>query len=785
MSLFRICLGTMFCIEALAAVPLSDIPGRLQQTATIVRRANSHARPVGAIAEIERKLPRFRQGAHGLLATTEGLLKRRPSAGTTRELRNGWALIGKRLVGWQDLVRKRSASLQEDFDALDAETKAWGATLEEAAGQQIPSDLQSEIRRVMESIAAAEKGVLSRRNTILKLLGDLSRLGIDLEEMDERLSETMSEGRGMLLRIDAPALWQPETKPDDGGAGGEFKFESVEAAAEVTQYYLLNLLEFVGFELLVFAVLAAVFFRLKMEVERSRQAEDEPVQRLVLALQRPFSTAMLLTVVTGALWNSAAPEFLLSFGWYATLIPLCRVLPRLAAPGLAPFVWSLAGLFAADGLLAFLPPASFAGRILVMLLAGGAGLGLLAYKRRLRDVGLGHGWRRTGEAGIAMGVALLGVSVVSEAIGATALSRYLEGGVLRGIYAASALYCCFSILRGLVHLGFRAFNGRGLPAWKMSMNLQDTMVRGSMWLALALYLVLLLRAFQVWDPLLDWNARVLEHKVSIGALNFTLGSAFTFTAVLAAAAVLSRILRFIAAGLRERIDLQRGTSEAVSRLAHYAILTAGFLLALGASGIDLTKFNVLAGGLGVGVAFGMQNIVNNFVSGLILLFERPFHVGDKVTVGATSGEVADVGIRASVIRTWDGADVIIPNASLILGEVTNWTLSDDRRRGELRVGVAYGTDTARVIGALTETALGHPDVLRDPAPTVHFTGFGDSSLEFILRFWTKLEVHLETASQLHEAVYHRLARDGVEIPFPQREIRIRPANLPEVDSATR
>ena len=115
--------------------------------------------------------------------------------------------------------------------------------------------------------------------------------------------------------------------------------------------------------------------------------------------------------------------------------------------------------------------------------------------------------------------------------------------------------------------------------------------------------------------------------------------------------------------------------------------------------------------------------------------------------------------------------------------MTNWTLSDDRRRGELRIGVAYGTESGRIISALTETALGHPHVLREPTPTAYFVGFGESSLDFILRYWTLLDHHLDTGSQLHEAVYRRLTDEGVNIPFPQREIHFKPTGLPEVDSA--
>jgi potassium-dependent mechanosensitive channel len=194
---------------------------------------------------------------------------------------------------------------------------------------------------------------------------------------------------------------------------------------------------------------------------------------------------------------------------------------------------------------------------------------------------------------------------------------------------------------------------------------------------------------------------------------------------------------------------------------------------LGAAGIDLNRFTVLAGAFGVGAGLGFQNVVSNFVSGLILLFERPLHVGDKVTVGDTSGEVKDIGIRASRILTWDGADVIIPNASLISGNFTNWTLSNDLRRGELKVGVAYGTHSGRVLRILREVASDQPLILKDREPVALFTGFGESSLEFSIRYWTLLDNYVAAGSRLHEAVYERLEKECVEIPFPQRDLNLR------------
>jgi small-conductance mechanosensitive channel len=205
----------------------------------------------------------------------------------------------------------------------------------------------------------------------------------------------------------------------------------------------------------------------------------------------------------------------------------------------------------------------------------------------------------------------------------------------------------------------------------------------------------------------------------------------------------------------------------------------GFLFAVNLAGFDLDRFTLLVGAFGVGIGFGLQNVVNNFISGLILLFERPVQVSDRVQVGAMLGFIEHIGIRASVIRTFEGAEVIVPNGQLISDVVTNWTLSDRMRRIDIDVGVAYGTDPQRVLGILREVAVAHPDVLADPAPYVLFMAFGESSLDFSLRAWTSdYEEFLRVGSELRVQIWHALKEAGIEIPFPQRDLHLRSGGLP-------
>jgi potassium efflux system protein len=187
---------------------------------------------------------------------------------------------------------------------------------------------------------------------------------------------------------------------------------------------------------------------------------------------------------------------------------------------------------------------------------------------------------------------------------------------------------------------------------------------------------------------------------------------------------------------------------------------------------------VITGALGVGVGFGLQNIVNNFASGLILLFERPIRVDDVVEVAGLVGTVKRIGARSSTITTGQGAEVIVPNSNLLSNQVINWTLSSPWRRVEIPVGVAYGSDPDAILKLLTSVATENPGVMNEPPPVAYFLGFGDSALNFELRFWS---AHQDSWFQLKSDVSIGVARAlreaNIEIPFPQRDLHLRSSDI--------
>ena len=220
-------------------------------------------------------------------------------------------------------------------------------------------------------------------------------------------------------------------------------------------------------------------------------------------------------------------------------------------------------------------------------------------------------------------------------------------------------------------------------------------------------------------------------------------------------------------------EVELGTRFVFEAVTRYIILLFGYTSAILALHISFSSLGYIFAALSVGIGFGLQEIVSNFISGLILLLERPVRVGDTITVGTTSGTVQRISIRATLVLNWDREVIIIPNRKFITEEVVNWSHNDQVVRSSIDVGVAYGSDIEKVTRVLMEVARAHPRVLRQPEPKVLFLAFGESSLDFVVRIFTMITDKVTTKNDLTAAIYRRFSEEGIEIPFPQRDLHLR------------
>jgi small-conductance mechanosensitive channel len=376
-----------------------------------------------------------------------------------------------------------------------------------------------------------------------------------------------------------------------------------------------------------------------------------------------------------------------------------------------------------------------------------------------------------------LGSFLLVVIIIAELWGKEKLAGYLFVSSIGSIVFVISIMLFVYMIRGGVEWVFRDSPLRHMAPLPSD---ADALIRRvSLFIEVAIWGLLLLPAILVLWGVYDTPREAMKGLLAFGfnvkSVRISVGLLIVLAGILYGSFLASWILqRLLLEKVLLGLGLERGVRLSIKRLVHYAIIVAGFLLALSTLGFELTQFTIMLSALGVGIGFGLQGIVNNFVSGFILLFERPLRVGDIIELGGNWAEIKRIGLRATTVRTFDQADVIIPNADLVNSQVTNWTLSSRQIRLIIPVGVAYGSDVALVMETLMACAGANAKVLQTPPPQVLFLSFGESTLDFDLRVWVvDADDRLEVTSELHQEIDRSFREAKIEIAFPQRDLHLR------------
>lgn len=379
-------------------------------------------------------------------------------------------------------------------------------------------------------------------------------------------------------------------------------------------------------------------------------------------------------------------------------------------------------------------------------------------------------------AGLRVGACCLAVVLVAELFGNAALANHLFVMPVRAIGLTIAWWLVIRSMKGGLEWIFHRSDWP-LPA-AMRQN-PDTAVRrlAIMFngLLVVIYVCTLLVIWEIYpDPIAAFNG-LLAIGVTVGEQRITVGLVLEAAALAFGAYISARVIqRLFLTKIYDLRQVDPGVRFSINHLITYAFVFAGFLLALAVLGFRLNQLTIMISALGVGAGFGLKEIVNNLIGGLILLFERPVRVGDAIQMGGQWAEVKEIGLRATRIRTHDYADVIVPNSDLTTNPVTNWTLSSRMMRIRIPVGVAYGSDIPLVIKTLKACAKDHNGVAARPESKVLFLSFGDSTLDFELRVWiSDFDDRRTIQTELHQQIDQSFREAGIEIAFPQRDLHLR------------
>ncbi len=373
------------------------------------------------------------------------------------------------------------------------------------------------------------------------------------------------------------------------------------------------------------------------------------------------------------------------------------------------------------------------------------------------------------------------IAVLLNLFGYFALAKLVSNSSVKQFILAVVLTYMSEIFTEVIYLQLERMKSMQASAIEEYENIRDKFKWYLNVGAVALWFLGFIWSLSFHDIAIQFFVDLFDYPISIGSLSFTLNSALIFAITLWVSVLISNFLSVIFGTTEQQFaSTKKSKVGSWMMLIRVGIISIGFFIAVGAAGIPIDKLAIVFGALSVGIGFGLQNIVANLISGVILAFEKPMQVGDVVEIGTQTGTVKQIGIRSSKITTYDGADIIVPNGDFITQKLTNWTHSNSYRRIELIVGVAYGTSLDKVTMLINHLLSERKDVMKYPSHNVIVQGFADSSVNFRILFWTNdFDNWIKLKSDVLKDIYQTFAENGIQIPFPQQDIYIK--SLPDND----
>jgi potassium-dependent mechanosensitive channel len=669
----------------------------------------------------------------------------------------------------QDLAQRES-NLETQISRLSQMNQVWQTTLQSASQVDMPAAVLQRVKSVLDEVTKRKQAAESDRSRVLTLQSELLLEDARSRSASGEVARAQSEALKDLLVQDGQPIWTAL-----GTFTTEWNVRSADTLASqwnATTDFFHRLPSSCFLHAFSIAVLAVFIQWLRRRVRKLSET-NLALQRAVPILDLPVSTAFVLSALLVPTLYLEAPRWIQAALAAVALIPTVLILRRLLQRNLFPILYALIGLFLVGNLRVITASLPVIARFcfLLQMLGGFCFLIWLVRSGKLSaaESGVTKRFSQALYTIAKIGLAVFPVSILSNLLGYTNLGTLLGICYIRSIFLAAMLYVVLRVLEGFIIIGLQV---RPLGALRGVQLHRDMLHRRTCrfleFLAFLFWLSLMLNFVDLRNPLLAKIGEILNANVGLGSLNISLGRILAFAVAVWASFLISKFLRFLLeADVYQHFHLARGLPYAISTMLHYSILIIGFFVALGALGIDLTKVTILAGAFSVGVGFGLQNIINNFVSGLILLFERPIKIGDVIEIGGTMGEVRRIGIRACVIRTADGSEIIVPNGSLISNQVTNWTFSDRARAVDVSVNILPGTDSQRVAELLKSAAANQPGIAKEPVPQVYVVSFTAGAITFQLRAWTdrsdRYQDWAQVRSDLAVAINEALIREKIGI----------------------
>lgn len=669
----------------------------------------------------------------------------------------------------KDRLANRLDQLQTSLNDLDTKKVEW-IEIEKKYRDDVAINtlLKDRLKPLMDKMNTSINYYQGIQTQELEYFNDLNLILNLIIEKQDLLNDREEELKNVILQENVP-IWQiSKTSSDSTSIIKKFKKGVNERKVLVTKYveYHDHLMLF-HLLLIITIVVALIAIRKKSLLVLDQRTDD-----LGGFLKKPLAAAYVMSYLfVGPIYDEF-PQVILEIVLISLIAPIGYLIHgfinKFQRKGLIVFLF----LFATFLILEVFPLLSVFGRIISLVFD----IVLLICIWTLRSNSKNLQLPETGERVIKFILSIFtltsALAIIFGFFGSVQLSHLLISGTVFSIGIGILLLLWNQFLKAFAVLFYELPFVSGIQA----VVLQRDKLEQKTFNIIGIYLVFLFvegsaHYFTIKELLIETWHEVIGNPYAFGELKVSIQDFINFFLVLVITIFLARFLKYMfGREILTKFKMERGMPNAVATTIYYFILVIGFFLAAASTGIEWSKVNLALGAIGVGIGFGLQNVIYNFISGLILIYERPIQVGDTIEFGQMMGPVTEIGIRSSKVLTYEGAEVIVPNGDLISKEVINWTYTDQLKRRELIIKTTYKANPQEVIDKIKEILGTIENVLTDPAPLLLFTGYGDGTLDFRVLFWTHLDVGMSTTSNAAIAIYDGLLKAGYELPMQKQAV---------------
>ncbi len=694
---------------------------------------------------------------------------------TLQKLHQEWLVYNKQLIDWEQQFKKRIEVYDLHRTKLEEYSALWSETHINATDKSAPEAIQTHITDIIIEIEKLRNQakefydlLLTDVNLITTNLTAINEKLTLLEETESRLSKDIFyQDQAPLSELFsknsfAPLYYIKGIYTNLADKFNEFMIYH-QTHKERQIMMLLGTLSIVGF---------VGYFNLLYRRKTLFVSEDSFHKKAYFFISRPFSTAIILIALFSIMVFYDAPLSVREIIIFIIFIPVFRIIQTVVHKKVEFYFSLYFGLYFFSLMEKHAVGYDLDDRFLNIAINVALITLIVNFVRnKVADFVEINLIKRIIYKTLPLIILLLVVSIFANLYGAVLLCEKITHGVFVLLQASIIFYAMTIILSGYVIILLR----RRISSASNILDIYAKKIENTVTLVIKVIMVVwwfkvLIRTLGFETEFSGVLDAVLAQEWVIGTTTISLESIVSFIMILIGTWLLARFVQIILkVEIFARFQFSRGVPTAISTTLNYIIVISGILIAFSSLGVSAEQFTIILGALGVGIGFGLRNIIANFISGIIMVFERPIQIGDTIEVDNTLGKVLAIGTRASSVQTFDGSEVIVPNERFISSKVINWTLSDERRRKVLQIKVAFDSDIETVLEIMRSVALANSDVLKDPEPLPTFQGFGDYYLEFKLYYWLT-ENLIVAQSDIAIAVYKGLREANIATPMPIQKL---------------